>query len=161
MVINQSLVNNFAINCTRPKVTTIEENAPQEVKTNRQSPSPSNWSDYLHNEDDMDNETPDQTEPLTDPNQPTTSTGTCIPHDYHNDANAILRLPQSVPKALTTQKEKGKGKCNITEAMTIVVVGNATQLWEQMPSPPKTRPPYATWALVKPQRQIHDGMEQN
>ena len=40
--------------------------------------------------------------------------------------------------------KKGKGKCNITEAMPIVVVGNATQLWEQMPSPPKTRPPYMT-----------------
>ena len=32
--------------------------------------------------------------------------------------------------------------------MPLVVVGNATQLWEQMPSPPKTRPPYMTWALV-------------
>ena len=49
----------------------------------------------------------------------------------------------------------------MTEAMPIVVVGNATQLWEQMPSPPKTRPPYVTWALVKPQRQIQDDMEQN
>ena len=38
--------------------------------------------------------------------------------------------------------------------MPIVVVGNATQLWEQMPSSPKTRPPYVTWASVKPQRQI-------
>ena len=25
--------------------------------------------------------------------------------------------------------------------MPIVVVGNANPLWEQMPSPPKTRPP--------------------
>ena len=53
-------------------------------------------------------------------------------------------------------KGKGKGKCNNTEAMPIVVVGNATQLWEQIPSPPKTRPPYATWALVKLQRQVQD-----
>ena len=106
MVINQSLVNNFAINCTRPKVTTIEQDAPQEDETNRQSPCPSHWSDYLHVEDDTDNKTPDQTEPLTDPNQPTTSTGTCVPQDYHNDANAILRLPQLVPKALTIQKKK-------------------------------------------------------
>ena len=51
-------------------------------------------------------ENPDLAEPLTDPNQPTTSTGTDIPQDLHNDANAILRLPQSVPKALTIQKEK-------------------------------------------------------
>ena len=62
-VMNQSLVNNFAINCTRPKVTTIEQDALQEDETNRQSPCPSNWSDYLHIEDDMDNESPDQTEP--------------------------------------------------------------------------------------------------
>ena len=45
---NQSLVNNFAINCTRPKVTTIEQDKPQEDETNRQSPCSSNWSDYLH-----------------------------------------------------------------------------------------------------------------
>ena len=32
--------------------------------------------------------------------------------------------------------------------MPIVVVGNATQLWDQMPSPPKASPPYMTWALV-------------
>ena len=118
---------------------------------------------YLHVKDDTDNESPNQTEPLTevDPNQPTTSTGTCIPQDLHNDTNAILRLPQSVPKALTIQKWKSKGKWNITEAIQIVVVGNATQLWDQMPSPPKARPPYVTWALVKPQRQILDDTEHN
>ena len=60
---NQSLVNNFAINCNRPKVTTIEQDTPQGDETNRQSPCPSNWSDYLHVEDDMDNESPDQAEP--------------------------------------------------------------------------------------------------
>ena len=150
MVMNQSLANNFAINCNRPKVTTIEQNAPQEDETNRQSSCPSNWSDYLHVQDDMDNEIPDQAELPTDPNQPTTSTGTCIPQDLHADANAILRCPQSVPHVLTIQKGKGKGKNNITETMPIVVVGNATQLWEQIPSPPKARPPYMTWALVKP-----------
>ena len=128
MVMNQSLVNNFATNCNRPKVTTIEQDAPQEDKTNRQSPCPSNWSDYLHVEDNTDNESPDQTQPPTDPNQLTTSTGTHVPQDLHNDANAILRLPQSVPKALTIQKGKSKGKHNITEAMPIVVVGNATSL---------------------------------
>ena len=31
--------------------------------------------------------------------------------------------------------------------MPVVVVDNATQLWDQMPSPPKARPPYTTWAL--------------
>ena len=101
-------------------MTTIEQDAPQEDETNRQSPCLSNWSDYLHIEDNTDNESPDQTEPLTDPNQPTTSTDTCIPQDYHNDVNAILRLPQSVPKALAIQKEKSKGKHNITETMPIV-----------------------------------------
>ena len=108
--------------------------------------------DYLHVEGDTDNESTGQAEPPTDPNQPPTSTGTQVPQDLHTDANAKVRLPQSVPQALNIQKQKqkGKGKHNMTEAMPIVVVGNATQLWEQIPSPPKTRPPYATWALVKP-----------
>ena len=44
--------------------------------------------------------------------------------------------------------------------MPIVVVGNANPLSEQMPSPPKTRPPYATWMSVKPQKQIQDDPEQ-
>ena len=34
------------------------------------------WSDYLHLEDDIDNESTDQADPPTDPNQPTTSLGT-------------------------------------------------------------------------------------
>ena len=42
--------------------------------------------------------------------------------------------------------------------MPIAVVGNANPLWEQMPSPPKTRPPYATWTWVKSQKQ--DDLEQ-
>ena len=45
--------------------------------------------------------------------------------------------------------------------MPIVVVGNANQFWEQMPSPPKTRPPYANLTWVKPQRQTQDDTEQN
>ena len=51
---------------------------PQENETNkqRQSHCSSNWSDYLHVADDTDNESMDQTKPPTDPNQPTTSTGT-------------------------------------------------------------------------------------
>ena len=36
---NQSLVNNFAINCNKPKVNTIEQDTPQEDGPNRQSPS--------------------------------------------------------------------------------------------------------------------------
>ena len=97
MVMNQSLANNFPINSNRPQVTTVEQNAPQEDETNRQSPCPSNWSDYLHVEDDMDNESTVHPEPLTDSNQPTTSTGTWVPQESHPDANAIVRLPQSVP----------------------------------------------------------------
>ena len=46
------------------------------IPINRQSPCSSNWSDYLHVEDDTDDEIMDQTETLTDPNQPTTLTGT-------------------------------------------------------------------------------------
>ena len=108
----------------------------------------------------MDDENSNQAEPPTDNSQPSTSTGTHIPQDLNADANAILQLPQSVPKALTIQKEKGKGKQSIIETIPIVMVGNATQLWNQMPSPPKARP-YMTWVLVKPQRQIQDDAEQN
>ena len=156
----QSLVNTFAMNCNQPKANTVE-NAPQEVEPNRQSPCPSNWSDYLHVENDTDNKGVEQTEPLTNvnPDQPTTLQGTHVPQNVSADSNAILRLPKSVPKALT--KGKGKGKHNINDAMPIVVYGDATQLWEQMPSWPKARPPYATWALVKPQRQIQYDVEHN
>ena len=75
---NQSWVNNFAANCHQPKVTVIEQNTPQEddINKQRQSPCSSNLSDYLHVADNTDNESTDQTEPLTDLNQPTTSTGT-------------------------------------------------------------------------------------
>ena len=53
-----------------------------------------NWSDYLHVADNTDNESMDQTEPPTDPNQPTTSTGTQVPQDTCADANTVVRLPQ-------------------------------------------------------------------
>ena len=88
-VMNQILVNNFALNCNRPKVTTVEQNAPQEDKTNRlsQSPCPYHWSDYLHIEDDMDDENSNQAEPLTDNSQPSTSTGTWVPQDLNTDGN--------------------------------------------------------------------------
>ena len=58
--------------------------------------------------DDTDNESMDQTEPLTDSNQPTTSTGTQVPQDTCADANTVIRLTQSVPQALTIQKQKVK-----------------------------------------------------
>ena len=111
-VMRQSLVNNFATNSNKSKVNTIEQDTSPENEPNRQSPCPSNWNDYLHVKNDTDNESPDQTELPTedDPNQPTTSTGICIPQDLRTDSNAILRLPQSVPKALTIEKEKSKGK---------------------------------------------------
>ena len=94
-----------------------------------------------------------------DHDQPTTSRGICVPQDPYAASNAILRLTKTVPKALTIKK--GKGKHSNTETMPIVVYDDATQLLEQMPSPPKARPPYATWALIKPQRQIQDDMEHN
>ena len=127
---NQSLVNNFATNCHQPKVTVIKQNTPQDDKTNRQRQSlcPSNWSDYLHVEDDIANESTDQADSPIDPNQPNASLGTRVPQDLCTGANAVVRLPQSVPQVLTMQKGKGKvkGKHNNTEAMPIVVVGNAT-----------------------------------
>ena len=72
-----------------------------------------------------------------------------------------MRLPKTVPKALIIKKGKGKGKHNNTETMPIVVYGDATAFWEQIPSSPKARPPYATWALIKPQKQIQDDTEHN
>ena len=59
----------------------------------------------------MDNEGVEQTEPPTDvdPDQPTTSRGTHVPQNLSAGSNAILRLPKSVPTALTIGK--GKGKC--------------------------------------------------
>ena len=104
------------------------ENAPQEVEPSRQSPCPSKCSDYLHVENDTDNEGAEQTEPLTDVNsdQPTTLQGTCVPQNSSTNSNAILRLPKSVPKALTIGK--GNGKHNINDTMPIIVYGDATQL---------------------------------
>ena len=79
---------------------------------------------------------------------------------YTADTNTIVRLPQTVPQTLKIHKQKGKGKRNLTETIPIVVVGNASPLWEQMPSPPKTRPPYVTWMWVKSEKQIQDDPEQ-
>ena len=89
MVINQSLVNNFALNCNRPKVTIVEQKAPQEDESNRQNQSlcPSNWSDCLHVEDDTDDENSNQARPPTDNSQPFTSTGTHVPQDLNTDIN--------------------------------------------------------------------------
>ena len=159
----QNLVNNLATNCNPPMVNTVEQDTPPEAGPSRQSPCPSNWSNYLHVENYTNNESLDQTEPPTEvaPDQPTTSRGICVPQDPYPDSNAILRLPKTVLKALTIEKGKSKGKYNITETMPIVVYGDATQFWEQMPSPPKARPPYATWALIKPKRQIQGDTECN
>ena len=73
--------------------------------------------------------------------------------------NHNVRLPKTYPMALTIGK--GKGKCSNTETIPIVVYGDATQLWEQMPSLPRSQPPFATWAMIKPQRQIQNDMESN
>ena len=81
-VMSQSLYDNFAANSYRPKVTVVEQQTPQEDNDNNrqtQSPSPSNLSDYLHVEDDTDDENTEQTEQPTD--QPTTLTGTRVPQD--------------------------------------------------------------------------------
>ena len=61
-------------------------------------------------------------------------TGTRVPQDVWADAKTVVRLSQSDPQALTIQKQKGTHKSNTTEAMPIVVLGNANQIWEQIPS---------------------------
>ena len=75
-IMNQSLYDNFVTNSHRPKVTVVKQQTPQEDDNNRQtqSPCPSNWSDYLHVADDIDDENTEQTEQPTD--QPTTLNGT-------------------------------------------------------------------------------------
>ena len=129
-VMHQSLYDNFAANSYRPKVTVIKQQTPQEGNDeNRQtqSPCPSNWSDYLHIEDDTsDDKNTEQTEQPND--QPTTLTGTRVPQDIPADANTTVRLPQTVPKALKRQKQNGKAK-------------------------QKTRPPYMTWTGKNSQKQ--------
>ena len=64
-VMDQSLTNNFAINCHQPKVKMVEQDVPQDnkINTQRQSPCSSNWNDYLHVEDDIDNESTCQADP--------------------------------------------------------------------------------------------------
>ena len=154
IIMNQSLYDTFATNSHWPKVTVVEQQTPQEDNDNNRqtkSPCPSNWSDYLHVEDDTNDENTEQTEQPTD--QPTTLTGTWVLQDTQADANTIVRLPQTVPQALKIHKQNGKSKQDLTDAMPIVVVGNANPLWKQMHSPPKTRPPYATWTWVKTQKQ--------
>ena len=71
-IMNQTLCNNFAMNCHQPKVTVVKQQMPQEDDTNReiQSPCPSNQSDYLHMADNTDDKNMDQTGQPT--NQPTT-----------------------------------------------------------------------------------------
>ena len=157
----QTLGNNFGINSYRPKLTVIEQKDTQDEEPKRQIQSlcPSNWSDYLHVEEDTDHESTDKTEPMTE--QLTTPTGARVPQDVQPDAKTVVRLPQLDPQALTIQKQKGKSKSNATEAMPIVVVSNANQIWEEIPSPSKTRPPYSTWTLVGPQIQKQKDAEQN
>ena len=113
-------------------------------------------------DDESDNENSKQTDPPTTENntdQPTTSTGTCVPQDPSAHSETTMRLPQSAPKALLIQK--GKGKHHNSEDVPIVVYDNANPLWEQLPSPPKTRPPYVTWGIAKPKRQTQTDKEQN
>ena len=61
-IMNQTLCDNFAVNCHQPKVTVVKQKTPQEDDTNRQiqSPCPSNWSDYLHVADNTDDENTDK-----------------------------------------------------------------------------------------------------
>ena len=94
-IMRQSLVNNFAINCNCQKVNTIVQDTQQDAGPSRQSPCPSKWSDYLHVENDTDNESQDQTEPPTEADRdlPTTSGSILVPQDPHADLTTILRLP--------------------------------------------------------------------
>ena len=62
----------------------------------------------MHVEDDIDNESMDKTEPPTD--QLTMSTDTRVPRDTHADARTVVRLPKSVPQALTVQNKRVKVK---------------------------------------------------
>ena len=133
-VMYQTLCKNYAFNNYMPKLTVYEQLPPQDNNgENRQiqSPCPSNWSDDLYVVDDNNDENMEQTDQPTD--QPTTLTGTRVPQDMLADASTTMRLPQTVPQALKTQKQNGKTK-------------------------QKTRPPDMTWTWKKSQKQ--DGLEQ-
>ena len=149
----------------------MEQNAPPPTlpETARQSPCPSNWSDYLltvdsETDNDKDNENQKQADPPTNENnmdQPSMSTGTRIPQNLKAHSDTTLRLPHSTPKALLIQKEREKGKRHSSEETPVVVYDNTNPSWEQLPSPspPKTRPPYATWGKTKPKRQTQTDKE--
>ena len=133
-VMHQTLCENYAFNNYMPKLTVYGQLPPQDNNDeNRQiqSPCPSNWSDDLYVVDDNNDKNMGQTDQPTD--QPTTLTGTRVPQDMLADASTTMRLPQTVPQALKTQKQNGKTK-------------------------QKTRPPYMTWTWKKSQKQ--DGPEQ-
>ena len=61
----QTLYDNFGINCYRSKLMVMEQKDAQHEEPNRQTqiPCPSNWSDYLHVEDDNDNKSTNKTDP--------------------------------------------------------------------------------------------------
>ena len=96
-----------------------------------QSPCPSNWSDDLQVIDNHKDKSKEQTEQPTE--QIVTLTGTRVPQDVLMDTSTTLRLPQTMPQVLKTQKHFGKAK-------------------------QKTRPPYMTWTWKKSQKQ--DSQEQ-
>ena len=134
-VMRQSLYSNFGLNNNRPIVNTVQHNVPQtQPESPRYSPCPSNWSDDLLRVNyDAEFENPEQTDPPTenDTDQPTMSTGTRVPQDLSAQPNTVMRLPHSAPKTLPKTQK------------------------------PKTRPPYATWAIVKPKRQMQTDTERN
>ena len=108
-IMRQSLSNNFALNCNRPEVKPIEQENQQDTQQDsgpsRQSPFPSNWSEYLHVEDNTDDEAQEKTERPTENNpEPSTSRGTQVSQDLCADSTVILRQPETVPKALTMGK---------------------------------------------------------
>ena len=126
---HQTLCENYAFNNYMPKLTVNGQLPPQDNNDeNRQiqSPCPSNWSDGFYVVDNNNDENMGQTDQTTD--QPTTLTGTRVPQDMLADASTTMRLPQTVPQALKTQKQNGKTKH-------------------------KTRLPYATWTWKKSQKQ--------
>ena len=128
-VMHQTLYDNFTTNTYRPKIAVIEHQTPQEdYDENRQiqSPCPSNWSDDLYVVNNNNDENMEQTERPTD--QPTSLAGTRVPQGVQADANTTIRLPQTVPQALKSQKQNGKTK-------------------------QKTRLPYTTWTWEKSQKQ--------
>ena len=133
-VMRQSLYSNFGLNNNRPIVNTVQHNVPQtQPESPRYSPCPSNWSDDLLRVNyDAELENQEQTDPPTENDTDQLTTSTG--NCIPQDLSAHPDTVMRLPHSAPKTLKKQK---------------------------PKTRPPYMTWAIAQPKRQIQTDKEQN